>query len=177
LVLLVWGVTKLAQAGLFAMEQVWNLPGPSRPRYVQRLLRSVIFLLVLALGVIVSTLLAGLVTYGQDALAIRALAQVLAALAKIGLYYLAFRVLTLKAVSPRELVPGAIVGGILWTVLHALGAYLVHHYLRSDSVYGIFATVLGLLAWTYLGRRPSTRWRSTWYWPVISDRGPWCSHR
>jgi uncharacterized BrkB/YihY/UPF0761 family membrane protein len=145
------GVTKLAQAGLFAMEQVWNLPGPSRPRYVQRLYRSVIFLLVLALGVIVSTLLAGLVTYGQDALAIRALAQVLAALAKIGLYYLAFRVLTLKAVSPRELVPGAIVGGILWTVLHALGAYLVHRYLRSDSVYGIFATVLGLLAWTYLG--------------------------
>src|SRR5580698_8323979 len=27
LLLLVWGVIRLAQAGLFAMEQVWNLPG------------------------------------------------------------------------------------------------------------------------------------------------------
>ena len=36
-----------------------------------------------------------------------------------------------------------------WTVLQAFGAFLVHHYLRSDSVYGIFATVLGLVAWIY----------------------------
>jgi uncharacterized BrkB/YihY/UPF0761 family membrane protein len=35
-------------------------------------------------------------------------------------------------------------------VLQAVGAYLVHHDLRSDSVYGIFATVLGLVAWIYL---------------------------
>ena len=26
----------------------------------------------------------------------------------------------------------------------------IHHYLHSDSVYGIFATVLGLVAWLYL---------------------------
>ena len=36
-------------------------------------------------------------------------------------------------------------------MLQALGTYVVHHFLRSDSVYGVFATVLGLLAWTYLG--------------------------
>ena len=34
---LIWGATGLAQAGLFTMEQVWNLPGPARPGYVQRL--------------------------------------------------------------------------------------------------------------------------------------------
>jgi len=26
----------------------------------------------------------------------------------------------------------------------------VHHFLHSDSLYGVFATVLGLLAWIYL---------------------------
>jgi hypothetical protein len=36
-------------------------------------------------------------------------------------------------------------------VLQALGTYLVHHFLRSASVYGVFATVLGLIAWIYLG--------------------------
>jgi hypothetical protein len=35
-------------------------------------------------------------------------------------------------------------------VPQAFRAYLVHHDLRSDSVYGIFATVLGLVAWIYL---------------------------
>jgi hypothetical protein len=47
-------------------------------------------------------------------------------------------------------VPGAVAGGAAWTVLQATGAYLVHHFLRSPSVYDVFATVLGLLAWIYL---------------------------
>ena len=34
---LIWGASGLAQAGLFTMEQVWNLPGPARPGFVQRL--------------------------------------------------------------------------------------------------------------------------------------------
>ena len=29
-VVLLWGTTRLAQAGIFTMEQVWNLPGPAR---------------------------------------------------------------------------------------------------------------------------------------------------
>lgn len=32
----------------------------------------------------------------------------------------------------RQLFPGAVTGGIIWTVLQALGAFLVH--LHSDSV-------------------------------------------
>jgi YihY family inner membrane protein len=151
LLLLVWGVTRLAQAGLFTMEQVWNLPGPDRPGYVPRLVRSAVFLALLVVGVVVSTLLGGLVTYGQHGLGFRLLAQLVAALANVGLYFAAFRVLTPRAVASRQLVVGAVVGGLFWTVLQALGAYLVHHDLRSDSVYGIFATVLGLLAWIYLG--------------------------
>jgi len=48
-------------------------------------------------------------------------------------------------------------------VLQALGTYVVHHFLRSDSVYGVFATVLGLLAWTYLGVEITVyAARSTW---------------
>jgi YihY family inner membrane protein len=149
LLLLVWGVTKLAQAGLYTMEQVWNLPGPARAGYFPRLVRSVVFLLILALGVLTSTLLASLVTYGQHAFVIRALAQCLAAFASAGLYYLGFRALTPRAVRSRDLLPGAVAGGLFWTVLQAFGAFLVHHDLRSDSVYGIFATVLGLVAWIY----------------------------
>jgi YihY family inner membrane protein len=151
LLLLVWGVTRLAQAGLFTMEQVWNLPGPARPGYLPRLVRSVLFLLVLAVGLVVSTGLGSLVTYGRHAPAVAVAAQVLALIANVVLYLASFRVLTPSGVRTRQLLPGAIAGGAFWTLIQAVGAYLVHHYLRSDSVYGVFATVLGLLAWIYFG--------------------------
>src|SRR5258708_4633406 len=60
LLALTWGTTGLAQAGLFTMAQVWNLPGPARPGYLQRLGRAALFLAVLGLGVIVTTLLTSL---------------------------------------------------------------------------------------------------------------------
>jgi YihY family inner membrane protein len=151
LIVLLWGATGLAQAGLFTMAQVWNLPGPARPGYLPRLGRCLLFLAVLGTGVAVSTLLAGLATYGHHLVLFVVLAQVLAAAANVGLYLASFRVLTPKGVPTRNLVAGAVAGGVAWTVLQVLGAYLVHHFLRSDSVYGIFATVLGLVAWIYLG--------------------------
>jgi YihY family inner membrane protein len=147
---LVWGTTGLAQAGLFTMEQVWNLPGPARPGYVQRLGRAVEFIALLGAGVIVTTLLASLNTYGHHGTGFVLLAEVLAAVVNIGMYLGAFRVLTPKGVPTQRLVPGVITGGIAWTLLQILGTYLVHHFLHSDSAYGIFATVLGLLAWIYL---------------------------
>ena len=150
IVTLIWGTSGLAQAGLFTMAQVWNLPGPERPGYVQRLGRAALFLAVLGLGVIVTTLLTALGTYGHIGLVIVVLLEALAVAANIGMYFIAFRVLTPKVVHARRLVPGAVAGGAAWTALQALGTILVHHFLHTASVYGVFATVLGLLAWIYL---------------------------
>jgi YihY family inner membrane protein len=151
---LIWGATGLAQAGLFTMAQVWNLPGPARPGYLQRLGRALLFIVLLGGGVIVTTLLASVNTYfGRKALIFVLLAEVLAAAVNIGMYLGAFRVLTPKGVVTRRLVPGAVVAGIAWTVLQVLGTWLVHHFLHSATAYGVFATVLGLLAWIYLATR------------------------
>jgi YihY family inner membrane protein len=150
LLFLLWGVTGLAQAGLFTMAQVWNLPGPARPGYVQRLGRAVLFLCLLGGGVIVTTGLASLNTYAVKGFWAVILIEVATAAFNAGMYLGAFRALTPKGVPTRNLLPGAITGGILWTVLQVLGTWLVHHFLHSDSLYGVFATVLGLLAWIYL---------------------------
>jgi YihY family inner membrane protein len=147
---LIWGSAGLAQAGLFTMEQVWNLPGPARPGYVQRLGRAALFLALLGGGVIVTTGLASLSTYLHNGLAVKIPLELVTAAFNVGMYIGAFRALTPKGVPTRSLLPGAITGGILWTVLQVLGTYLVHHFLHSDSVYGVFGTVLGLLAWIYL---------------------------
>jgi uncharacterized BrkB/YihY/UPF0761 family membrane protein len=151
LLIVTWGATGLAQAGLFTMEQVWNLPGPARPGYVQRLGRAVVFLAVLAVGVVGGTFLSGLVTYGHNKVLAVVGAEVLAALVNVGLYLASFRVLTPKGVPARNLLAGAVAGGLAWTGLQAGAALVVHHYLHTASVYGIFATVLVLYAWIYLG--------------------------
>jgi YihY family inner membrane protein len=147
---LIWGATGLAQAGLFTMEQVWNLPGPARPGFVPRLGRAGLFLCLLCGGVVATTGLASLSTYLHDGLAFKVPVEVVTAAFNAGMYLGAFRALTPKGVPTRSLLPGAVSGGVLWTVLQVLGTYLVHHFLHSDSIYGVFATVLGLLAWIYL---------------------------
>ena len=110
---LIWGSAGLAQAGMFTMAQVWNLPGPARPGYVQRLGRAGLFLLLLGGGVVVTTGLASLNTYGLKGLWWVTLVEVVAAAFNAGMYLGAFRALTPKSVPTRQLLPGAIIGGIL----------------------------------------------------------------
>src|SRR6266567_50274 len=145
-----WGSSGLAQSGMFAMAQVWNLPGPDRPGYFQRLGRAGLFLLVLGAAVVLATLLTGFGTIGSSSLVLAIVAEFLAAAANVGMYTIGFRVLTPKTVPIRQLVPGAVLAGVGWTILEAVGTQLVNHYLHSDSVYGIFAVVLSLVAWIYL---------------------------
>jgi YihY family inner membrane protein len=148
---LIWGSAGLAQSGMFTMEQVWNLPGPARPGYVPRLGRAGLFLVLLGGGVIVTTGLSSLPNYVHNlGLGAEILIEVVTAAFNVGMYIGAFRVLTPKGVPVRQLLPGAITGGILWTVLQFVGTYLVHHYAHSDTVYGVFGTVLALIAWIYI---------------------------
>jgi YihY family inner membrane protein len=150
LVTLIWGTTGLAQAGLFTMEQVWNLPGPARPGFLPRLGRALLFLVLLGLVVVATSALASLSTYGHHALAFVLFAQAVQATVNSGMYFVGFRILTPKGVPSRDLATGAVAAGICWTALQVAGVYLIHHYLHSNSVYGVFATVLGLVAWLYL---------------------------
>ena len=60
------------------------------------------------------------------------------AIVNFGLYLFAFDVLTPAKITLRRLVPGAALGGVGWTVLQALGGFVVGHYLKnSSSVYGL----------------------------------------
>jgi YihY family inner membrane protein len=150
-VVLLWGTTRLAQAGIFTMEQVWNLPGPARVGYFPRLLRCLQFLGVLGLGVVVTTTLTGLEAFSHQRVLTIVMATILAMITNAGMFLIGFRVLTPGSIRLRQLLPGAITGGIVWTALQTVGTILVRHALHGAAAYGVFATVLGLLAWVYLG--------------------------
>lgn len=148
---LVYGATGLAQSGLYSMAQIWNIPAAVRPNYLTRMARALIFLVELAVGLLLTSVLAGFGTFGRHNFWQGALGEILAALVNVALYFAAFRTLTPRQVATRSLVPGVIVGGVAWTILQAVGGYVVGHDLRgSSALYGFFSIVLGLVAWLYL---------------------------
>jgi YihY family inner membrane protein len=147
-----WGARGLTQVAQHAMAEIWDIPGAQRPSFWARQVRGLLLLVVFAVGLAASSLLIWLGSYGGQVVAV-ALANLAGAAAlNVGLFLLAFRVLTPRQIPTRELAAGALVAGVAWQLLQAVGGYLVARYLRHTSeVYGVFAIVLGLLFWLYLG--------------------------
>ncbi len=148
---LVWGSQGAVQSGQYAMAEVWNVPHLARPGFVARLGRTVGTLAVVGTFLLVSTALAGTLTVGSRSPAVMVAGVVATVALNVGIFAVAFRLLTPAAIAWKPLVPGAVVGGAGWSVLQYVGGLLVDHTLRNSSqVYGFFAVVLGLLAWIYL---------------------------
>ena len=69
----------------------------------------------------------------------------------IGVLALSYRWLRSAWPSWRSVVPGAIVGGVLFAVLQVIGVTIVARAIANASpVYGNFASVIGLLSWLSL---------------------------
>lgn len=109
-----------------------------------------LFLIALVVGLVVTTGMTSLGVFTNQGVIWTILLDIVAAIANGLMFLLVFRVLTPKGVPTSNLVWGAAAGGVAWTVMQALGNFLVGHYLHNDrSVYGVFATVLGLVVWVY----------------------------
>jgi membrane protein len=135
-----------------AFNQVWYVPHKLRPNFLTARLRGLALLLVLGVLSIVSTLAAGFVTAGGQS-ALEVLLGVVVALAvNLLLFFTAFRLLTSREVETRELIPGVLVAAVTWQILQHVGGYYVDHVVRhAKETSGLFAFVLGLLTWLYLG--------------------------
>jgi YihY family inner membrane protein len=143
------GITGAAQN---AFNEVWHVPHKDRPNFLTWRLRGLGLLVTLGTLTILSTIVAGYVT-ADGASAIATLGGILVALVvNLLLFFTAFRLLTTREVPTRELLPGVIVAAVLWQILQHIGGYYVAHVVRhAKETSGLFAFVLGLLSWLYLG--------------------------
>ncbi|MGZ4205005.1 MAG: YihY/virulence factor BrkB family protein [Actinomycetota bacterium] len=150
-----WAGMGVTQAGETAMNAVWNVPPRARPNWLFSRVRGLILLVVFGVGLIATTVLAGFGSAGHGTAAkIGAIA--VAAVINLGLFLIAFRVLTAESLSWRDVLPGAIVGTVAWEILQAVGGWYVARSLKGASqVYGFFAIVIGLLSWLALGAQIS----------------------
>jgi YihY family inner membrane protein len=143
------GVTGATQS---AFNRVWGIPRRRQLGFLALRLRGLGLLVVLGLLSIVSTVAAGYVT-AQTAGAMAVLGGVLTALAaNLLLFFTVFRMLTSEEVGTRDLIPGVVLAAVLWQLLQHIGGFYVDHVVRhAKETSGLFAFVLGLLTWLYLG--------------------------
>src|ERR1700685_261732 len=105
-----WGSQGALQTAQYAQAEIWNIPGVDRPSFWARLGRTGLMMLVLGLFLLASTVLAGHVTIGHHGVWAVVGAVVVSLIVNIGLFVVAFRLLTPKQIPWRNMVPGAIVG-------------------------------------------------------------------
>ncbi|MFL5766731.1 MAG: YihY/virulence factor BrkB family protein [Actinomycetota bacterium] len=148
-----WGGLGVVQAAENAMNRVWNVPLKDRPNFLKSRVRAILMLVVLGAFVLCSAVLSGL---SSSAPGLGTVLQVVAIVGSIALnlvvFLAAFRILTAEDLTWGDVLPGALCAAAAWSALQYLGTYLVAHQLKNASaVYGLFAVVIGLLWWIYLG--------------------------
>jgi membrane protein len=156
---LVFGIVISLLAGLGIMNatqnafnRIWSVPFKSRPNWASTRLRGLAMLALLGTLAIVSTVAGGFVGSSAHG-AVAVVAGVLVAFAvNLALFMCAFKLLTAVELGWRDLLAGVILASVFWQALEHLGGFYIDHALkRTGPLYGVFALVLGLLAWLYLG--------------------------
>ena len=147
LVGLVYGAQGVTQTAQQAMATVWHIPQTQRTGFLPRLGRSLAGLVTIGGAFVVNAFITGYATGGTTSYAIRI--PVLAGLLILNavLYFVTFTLLTAKAIGPRGLLPGAVLGGVAFTALITVGSGLMTHQLKhASSTYGAFGSVIGIVA-------------------------------
>ena len=146
------GVVRTAQ---FAFDSVWEVPADERPGTLKQLLRSIWVLATIGVGLVVATLISGLVTSTSNGIDLGTAGRVggylVAVALDVGLVVAGFRILTARPVSLRDVLPGGLLAGVVFFILQEASAVIISGHLKNaQSTYGHFATVITILWWFYL---------------------------
>ena len=151
----VWSGSFVVIAIQSAFNSVWEIPYAQRPGFGAQMRRGLFALTAIALGLVVSTVISGYVTGAATGSAlgivVRVAGYLIAVALDVGLFFVAFRVLTDRDVSSRDVLPGALLSGIVFWLLQQLSSLIIFRYLHNaQRIYGNFATVITMLSWFYL---------------------------
>lgn len=148
-----YGGLGVAQAVQYAMNTAWAVPRNSRPNPFKARGRSLLLLGTAGVAILATTVLSTLggSNAGSFGLALRVLVLAASVAVNVAVFIFAFRVATARDLSVRDVAPGAIAAAIIWQLLQTFGVVYVGHVVKGASATnGVFALVLGLLAFLYI---------------------------
>jgi membrane protein len=138
-----------------AFASVWEIRYHERPGTVEQILRSLWVLATIGVGLVATTLVSGFVTGSSTGVNLGAAGRigglVFSIVLDVGLFVAAFRMLTDREITIRDVLPGAILSGVIFFILQEVSSFIISRHLHSaQSTYGHFATVITILWWFYL---------------------------
>jgi YihY family inner membrane protein len=147
-----WGAFGVTAALQNAFNDTWGVPLRKRANFVFSRLRGLLLFLALLVFIggsaVLTAVATGVATVGFLA---RAMSTGGTLLLSFALYLAAFKVLTVRDVGFRDILPGSVLAAVGWTVLQVVGGLIVQHQIRhATALYGFFGIVLGMVFWIYL---------------------------
>lgn len=154
--LAIYGALGVAQAVQNAMNVAWSVPRNHRPNPLRARLRSLSLIATAGLAVLSTTVLS--VIGGSSAADDRVLGGWIPRLVTLtaiavnaAIFVVVFRLSTARPLGVRTVLPGAVLAAVIWQALQLFGTvYVANVVQNSGTTYGVFAVVLGLLAWIFL---------------------------
>jgi membrane protein len=146
------GVVRTTQS---AFSSVWEIPMNERPKFVEKTVRSLKILFTVGLGLVLSTVVTSTVTSTVNTIGSpvvsRIIGYVIALALDIGLFVAAFRMLTDREITLKQVLPGAILSGTVFWILQLASSWIISNRLSSaQGTYGKMATVIVILWWFYI---------------------------
>ena len=150
---LVYGGLGVAQALQHAMNTAWGVPRNQRPNPLLVRARALLLVLTAGLAVIGTTALSTVGGIGGTSFGAAPRVVALAGSAALNavVFVFLFKIATARDLSVRDVAPGAVAAALLWQLLQSFGVVYVDHVIRhASATNGVFALVLGLIAFLYL---------------------------
>jgi membrane protein len=150
-----WAGSAVVRMTQQSFDEVWEVPLAHRPGLTESLRRSLFALSTIGFGLLVATIMSGYVTGRDTGINLgwygRLGGYLISLVLDVGLFVVAFRVLSKRDVTFRDVLPGALLSGGAFFILQLLSSVIISRYLGSaQGTYGSFATVITILWWFYL---------------------------
>jgi membrane protein len=154
LLVALWAGLAAANALQTALEEISDTPMFERPNGAVVRARSVVVLVILAVGLSVSTLAISAAQFEEYGVLTTAAGLVISLVVHASMLLVTFKLFISGRNPLRELLPGALVAGAAIVALQAVGTLIVDRYIKGASdTYGTFAVVIALLSWFFLVSR------------------------
>ncbi|MDX6204465.1 MAG: hypothetical protein QOF39_522 [Frankiales bacterium] len=148
-----WSGLAVVKATQTAFDSVWEVPMAERPSFLHKVVSGLKALGVLGCGFVITLGLTGIATGGSSLkitlpLVLRLVLGLVAIALDVLLLALAYRWLTKRELTFRDVLPGAVAAGVIFFVLElAASALITHAATGQKGATGTVSTVLGMLWW------------------------------
>jgi len=146
-----WAGTKAFVAAQNGMNDIWEIPDAERPGLASARGRALIAIGVVGSSQVATGLVSGVIGVGGVAWWLRIVLIPVTIAINIAALMTGYRILTARRLDRQQLLPGAILAGIGFSILQVVGGSLVIRATKKAApVYGTFASVIALLTWLSL---------------------------